>query len=399
MLMELTFFVIIFTAFAFSTYFVFKARKVDALRQSSYFLGLFYFLFFLIINAMYLVISYPETEGNSIVDIFSLLFYVAIIAMPQTFFLYAISLSEKFDDQLTTSSITKHYYLPIVLLIIDIFSFSYLKLSNSETTFMFQVCVDVMNYSNFIALLFIFPILNCYYIFKTISSFLEHKKSVSNMYSYEEEVGLKWMFEYIIGYCLFIIMLTLTQLFSESFILYQLLGIFLVSYFFYICYRGNNQVKVYFEETEPLKQEQEQDSIEMINNGIDEEFTLSEENISTLKEKILLKMQEEPYISKSLNLTEFSKSINSNNKYISLILNSVFEQTFPTFINFYRIEKAKTLLRSETSGKYTIESIGEQVGFHSKSAFNRAFKKFETITPSAYKKLKNPAETNALEQI
>ena len=212
------------------------------------------------------------------------------------------------------------------------------------------------------------------------------------MYSYEEEVGLKWMFEYIIGYCLFIIMLTLTQLFSESLILYQLLGIFLVSYFFYICYRGNNQVKVYFEETEPLKQEQ--DSIEMINNGIDEEFTLSEENISTLKEKILLKMQEEPYISKSLNLTEFSKSINSNNKYISLILNSVFEQTFTNFI-----EKAKTLLRSETSGKYTIESIGEQVGFHSKSAFNRAFKKFEKITPSAYKKLKNPAETNALEQI
>ena len=51
----------------------------------------------------------------------------------------------------------------------------------------------------------------------------------------------------------------------------------------------------------------------------------------------------------------------------------------------YRVEEAKTILRTELGKKLTIEEIAEQVGYNSKSAFNTAFKKFALQTPSEYR--------------
>ncbi len=51
----------------------------------------------------------------------------------------------------------------------------------------------------------------------------------------------------------------------------------------------------------------------------------------------------------------------------------------------YRVEEAKTILKTELGKKLTIEEVAEQVGYNSKSAFNTAFKKFTSQTPSAFR--------------
>jgi AraC-like DNA-binding protein len=58
---------------------------------------------------------------------------------------------------------------------------------------------------------------------------------------------------------------------------------------------------------------------------------------------------------------------------------------FVNFVNYYRIETAKTLIRSNSS-KYTLEYIYLSSGFKSQSAFNTSFKLQEKVTPSIWAK-------------
>ena len=56
-----------------------------------------------------------------------------------------------------------------------------------------------------------------------------------------------------------------------------------------------------------------------------------------------------------------------------------------SYINHFRINSAKELLKNAEYEHYTIEAIGGMSGFKSKSAFNSAFKKITGYTPSEYK--------------
>jgi AraC-like DNA-binding protein len=94
---------------------------------------------------------------------------------------------------------------------------------------------------------------------------------------------------------------------------------------------------------------------------------------------------EKPYLKSDLTIYELAKMLNSNSKYLSVIINTDFNQNFATFINSYRIEEAKELLKEEANEQFTIEAIAKMSGFNSKSSFNNAFKYFQNITPSQYK--------------
>ncbi|NRA91510.1 MAG: AraC family transcriptional regulator, partial [Psychroserpens sp.] len=329
--------------------------------------------------AIYLVDMFSESEeSNAIIDLFSLLFYVAIISIPQTFYLYVISLSDWARQTIKWDKRLVHYYLPILLLIINIFSFFYLKFDTNEESSVYEVSVAVMNYSNFLALLFIFPVLNCFYIYKTIKTYRLHVKNVPEVFSFDQGVDLNWMLQYIIGYCVFIFIIYGLQLYSDVSSLNLFTGIFFTLYLLYIGFKGSQQKPVEFEKASS--------EIIIYKKESPEERLLDPEKIHHIKSLILDEVKKEPYLDKYLTIHQFSKSLGSNSKYVSKVLNSEFDQNFATFINFYRIEKAKELLVSETSSKYTIETISENVGFHSKSAFNKAFKTIVGETPSAFKR-------------
>ena len=55
---------------------------------------------------------------------------------------------------------------------------------------------------------------------------------------------------------------------------------------------------------------------------------------------------------------------------------------FKDFLNRYRIEKAKEILRDDPSIK--IVDLSAMVGFNSSNSFIRVFSKYEGITPGAY---------------
>jgi len=71
--------------------------------------------------------------------------------------------------------------------------------------------------------------------------------------------------------------------------------------------------------------------------------------------------------------------------HVSQVINEKLNQSFFELLASYRVEEAKVILKSDLGKKLTIEEVAEQVGYNSKSAFNTAFKKFTSHTPSAYR--------------
>ena len=82
-------------------------------------------------------------------------------------------------------------------------------------------------------------------------------------------------------------------------------------------------------------------------------------------------------------------------RWLSQIINEELNKNFYDLVNYYRIEEAKKLLVS-VNGERTILDIAYDVGFNTKSSFNRAFKKQTRMTPSQFKQkfsnTANPAQ-------
>jgi AraC-like DNA-binding protein len=104
------------------------------------------------------------------------------------------------------------------------------------------------------------------------------------------------------------------------------------------------------------------------------------ERISTLI------VEEDLFLEPNISLSSISKRMGVSNQKTSEAINQCADRNFNDFINFYRIQQAKKLFQEDQAAVYTISSIAYDTGFSSLSAFNSAFKKFEGMTPSAYRK-------------
>ncbi len=101
-----------------------------------------------------------------------------------------------------------------------------------------------------------------------------------------------------------------------------------------------------------------------------------------LLEKQMLEKQ--LYKNPNLVLGDLAKEINTPSHQLSQILNDNVGKSFTTYINEYRIEEACNLIL--TDDRLSLEGVGYEVGFNSKSTFFATFKKFKNTTPAAFQK-------------
>lgn len=92
----------------------------------------------------------------------------------------------------------------------------------------------------------------------------------------------------------------------------------------------------------------------------------------------------ELFLDPNITLEDTAKELGVPKHVLSQYLNKKLQKSFSTFINELRIKKAKELLQTKTN--FTIEGIGYESGFNSKSTFFTAFKKLTGQTPSEYQK-------------
>ncbi|MEM7084925.1 MAG: helix-turn-helix domain-containing protein [Bacteroidota bacterium] len=96
-----------------------------------------------------------------------------------------------------------------------------------------------------------------------------------------------------------------------------------------------------------------------------------------------LLMEGQMYKNPSLKSSDLAELLNISTHQFSQLLNDNLGKNFSVFINEYRIEEAKQLIRSNT--RYSLDAIGNESGFNSKSTFFTTFKRMVGITPATYK--------------
>ncbi len=94
--------------------------------------------------------------------------------------------------------------------------------------------------------------------------------------------------------------------------------------------------------------------------------------------------EKEPFRNPNLKVYDLAREINIPGHQLSRILNDNLQKNFTLFVNEYRVDAACRMLSYQTN--FTIEGIGMEVGFNSKSTFFAAFKKIKGVTPNAYLK-------------
>lgn len=111
---------------------------------------------------------------------------------------------------------------------------------------------------------------------------------------------------------------------------------------------------------------------------------LDANTLEQVKQKIVFIAEKELFLNPNLTLDETAKELKISKHILSQYLNEIVGKSFTNFISEYRIEKAKALL--ETKSNYTIEGLGYDSGFNSKSTFFTTFKKITGKTPAEYQK-------------
>lgn len=87
-------------------------------------------------------------------------------------------------------------------------------------------------------------------------------------------------------------------------------------------------------------------------------------------------------------LDQLAQLVGANPNYVSQVINEKKGCNFNSFINEYRIKEAcRRLSDPETRGTYTVEAIGQSVGFKSRTNFTAIFKRFTGMTPAAYQRM------------
>lgn len=113
--------------------------------------------------------------------------------------------------------------------------------------------------------------------------------------------------------------------------------------------------------------------------------SLTKKHKEAIKSKLLEHFSnEKPYMNPDLSMQMLSDAIKVPKHQITEVLNTDIGRNFFQFVNEYRVEAVKRLLEQKNH-PWSIEAIGYECGFNSKSTFFSVFKTFTGKTPFQYR--------------
>ncbi len=233
---------------------------------------------------------------------------------------------------------------------------------------------------------FIYYILNIPLLFYILHLINQHQTTVKDFYSTTHLKTLKWIRTLVYVYLLFhalwvledmisLISLTIPELMSEASTYFTLLMIY------WIGVNGFSQPELFssldtMPASEPVISSSSNDSEILDNsaNSIDSEF---ETIVNSIKERKL-------FLQQDLSIRSLAKQLSINERVLSQLIKSNTDKNFHYFINQFRVEEFKTLLKTEKINQMSLLGLSEEAGFTSKSTFYAVFKQHEGMTPKQY---------------
>lgn len=100
-----------------------------------------------------------------------------------------------------------------------------------------------------------------------------------------------------------------------------------------------------------------------------------------------LMRDEDIYVNTDLTVSTLASKLKVPPYMVSRAINQYFNKSFSELVVEYRIKKAEQLLAADSQKSLTIEAIAFESGFNTLSAFYKAFKKINNVTPSQYREI------------
>lgn len=125
--------------------------------------------------------------------------------------------------------------------------------------------------------------------------------------------------------------------------------------------------------------------------GIDPNKSMSEDNKKSISPELIKTItqymeEKKPYLNHLLTLENLSNQLLLQPRLLSQIINQQFNQNFFEFINTYRVNECKLIIKQLGNEKITMIEVMDKAGFNSKATFNTFFKKIVGLTPTQYRK-------------
>jgi AraC-like DNA-binding protein len=125
-------------------------------------------------------------------------------------------------------------------------------------------------------------------------------------------------------------------------------------------------------------------------NSLDSKPSISNKSSAPIDPEICNRINNEMeakeyYLNQNLTIHEFAKEIQISARTISSYINQNEGFNFNEWVNNFRVEHALTALKDKKKGHYSIEGIGSDSGFKSRSAMYMAFKKKTGRSPGHFK--------------
>lgn len=213
------------------------------------------------------------------------------------------------------------------------------------------------------------------YIVLSLFLLKEHRKTISNQLSYLEKINLSWLSKPMIGMGV----IWLSVLFGTDMTTFACVDLFIL----YIGYFGVKQVGIFTNKIEDQIKHNDEITfpIKYQRSAIGEAL-LSEIHLELLKLMDQKKLFKDP----ELSLKGVAKQLNIHSNSLSQVINTLENKNFYDYINELRINEFKTIVIFPENQKFTLLSLAYEVGFNSKTSFNRNFKKITGLSPTAYLK-------------
>ncbi len=214
-------------------------------------------------------------------------------------------------------------------------------------------------------------------------------KSTNTLYSEEK----KWLELN----SLFLFLFLLIWMFSEvvniiyDFPVWEYLLVILAIFLIIITFFGVHHLNV----SEQRKQISKLVVTNSIQNNTETIAKLKSENLTTSsstkinkKIELLISLMEKEnyYLESNLTRTLIAKRLDISEGYLSELLKTNLNTNFNDFINKYRVNHTIKMFHNEKFDIFTIEAIGFEAGFKSKSVFYSSFKKIKKKSPGIYRK-------------
>jgi len=143
-----------------------------------------------------------------------------------------------------------------------------------------------------------------------------------------------------------------------------------------------------FQKKLPEKNEMELLNLKVEGNDEDIHSQAKMKNFATQLDEEMTKRQ--LFVDQNITLDSLAHLLNTNRNYLSKVINDIFGKNFNSYINELRIKKSILIIsKKEGINFYTLDGIAQTVGFHNRTTFISAFKKYTGVTPSLFIKNMN----------